>query len=129
MNASTSDPIMLLPLLFIPIVHGTRDTTANQDLDKKVKRVAIVFLKPFIKELEQLSYKGFKVHYNYPSNKISNLIPQTPPEGDTIWAILMLVTRDHPTQSKLCMFKQSGKCACRRCKMHSTLMNRRDSLE
>jgi hypothetical protein len=128
LNARTSDPVMLLPVLFIPRVPGTRDTAASWALDKKVKKAAIAFLKPFVEELEQVFCEGFKVHYNYPSSNISNLISETQ-EGDTIQAILMLVTRDHPAQSKLCMFKQSGKCACRRCKMHSTLVNRIDSLE
>jgi hypothetical protein len=95
----------------------------------KVKKGALAFLQPFIQELEQIFCDGFKVQYKYPSNCISNLIPHTKVEGDTIQAILMLVIGDHPIQYKLSKLKQSGKCTCWRCKMHSILVKCGDGPE
>lgn len=47
------------------------------------------------------------------------------PRDLNIKAMLMLVTRDHPAQCKMGMLKQSGKSACRRCKMKSELRDGR----
>jgi hypothetical protein len=66
--------------------------------------------------------------YNYPSNRICNLIPHTKAEGDTIQTMLVLVIGDHPTQCKPSKLKQSGKYACRRCKIQFILLNCRDIL-
>lgn len=122
LNASTSNPMMLLPVLFIPTRSRTCDTTINEALEKQVKKAAIAFLQPFVEELEKVFGDGFKVQYNYPSSCISSQLPHAEEEEDTIRAILMLVIDDHPAQCKLCKLKQSGKSACRRCKMHATLV-------
>lgn len=123
LNASTTNPIMLLPVLFIPTVSGNRDTATSQALENGVKRAAKLFLQPFMEELEHVFCDGFKVQFNYPVTRISSLLP-VDEEGVTIRAILMLVTGDHPAQCKISKLKQSGKSACRRCKMHSTLVRR-----
>jgi hypothetical protein len=47
-------------------------------------------------ELEYVFHYGFEMeHYNYPAWRINRHI-QNPNAVSTIWAILMLVTVDHP---------------------------------
>ena len=124
LNASTLDPIMLLPVLFIPTVPGTQATTTNPALEKMVKKSATIFLRPFIEELEHMFCNGFKVKYNYPSNLISLLLPQPEADGDVIRAMLMLVTGDHLANYKISKLKQSGKAPCRHCKVPTQLVER-----
>jgi hypothetical protein len=60
LNASTSDPIGLLPVLFIPVSGHTKNVMAV------IAKSAIKFLQPFMLELEHIFRFGFEVeYYNY----------------------------------------------------------------
>jgi hypothetical protein len=115
LNAGTSNPIMLLLVLFIPMVPKIDNIAAGQELAKMVKQGTIQLLMPLILELEEIFMFGFVAYFN-------NLLGV---EKHHIRAMLMLVMGDHPTQCKIRKLKQSGKSACRRCKMLSQLQEGR----
>ena len=79
------------------------------------------FITPFVKELEALFVFGMQCRFNYPTCRISNLLSQS--ETVNLRAILLFMIGDHSTQNKISNLKSSGKAACRRCKMHSELVD------
>ena len=115
LKAGKTNPIELIPVLFIPTTFISKIGGATSKVDRKIKESMVKLLEPFIKELQDLYCSGFNV--NYPRFIMREHFPNI--LGDSkIRAILMLVTRDHPAQCKMGKLKQSGKSACRRCKMH-----------
>ena len=117
LNAEKTNPIELIPVLFIPTSFIPKTGGANSVVDRKIKESMVKLLEPFIlKELQDLYCNGFNVNYLW--SLMSEHFPNI--QGDLkIKAMLMLVTGDHPAQCKMGKLKQSRKSACRRCKMHS----------
>jgi len=115
LNAGTSSSLSLLPVLFIPL--GGNDPYVV----KRMKENLTAFITPFVEELEALFVDGMHCRFNYPVCRISNLLPQS--ETPNLRALFMFMTGDHPAQCKISNLKSSGRAACRRCKMHSELVD------
>jgi hypothetical protein len=115
LNACTSSSLSLLPVLFIPL-GGNPPYIMN-----RMKANLSAFITPFVKELEALYVYGMQCIFNYPTCRISNLLSQS--EIVNLRAFFMFMTGDHPAQCKISNLKSLGKAACRRCKMHSELVD------
>jgi hypothetical protein len=116
--SETANPIELIPVLFIPTTFIPKIGSTSTVADKKIKQSMVKLLEPFIKGLHKIYYDGFNV--DYPHSLMVEHFPNIPRDLN-IKAMLMLVIGDHPAQCKMGMLKQSGKSACRRCKMKSEL--------
>ena len=117
LNAGRSSSLSLLPVLFIPLSGN------HPYVSERMRKNIIAFTRPFIEELETLFVDGMECRYNYPTCRINNLLPRS--ETLNVRAVLMLLTGNHPAQCKISNLKSSGKSACRRCKMHSELVDGR----
>lgn len=105
LNGGKNSIINILPVLFIPF--------SCKEIIKNSSNVFSAFLRPLIKELEELYIAGIKVMYNYPVEQIFD-----DPFGHTmkckVRGMLMMVTGDHPAQCKIGLFKDGGQYFCRR---------------
>lgn len=88
---------------------------------KRIKDNISDFINHFTKDLEALFLYGMECKFNYPTCKINNFLPYS--ETINFRAILMFMTGDHSVQCKLSNLKSSGKIVCRKCKMHSELVD------
>ena len=118
LNGGTTNPLELFPILFIPTTFFPKIGGANIVVDKKIKEPMVKLLDPFIKEMQDIYFDGFKV--DYPHSLMMKHFPNIPRESH-VRAMLMLITGDHPDQCKMGKLKLSGMSACRRCKMYSEL--------
>ena len=92
LNGRKTNPIELIPVLFIPTTFIPKIDGATSMVDRKIKESMIKLLEPFIKELQDLYCNGFNVNYlrSIMRERFPNIL------GDSkIRAILMLVTGDH----------------------------------
>lgn len=93
LNAGRSSSLSLLPVLFIPLSGN------HPYVSERMRKNIIAFTRPFIEELETLFVDGMECRYNYPTLRISNLLPRS--ETLNVRAVLMLLTGNHPAQCKI----------------------------
>ena len=116
LNCGKYGALKILPVLFIPL-HSVEDVILT-----RIKEAKTLFLQPLVYELENLFLAGFSVNFAHPPQLISrHLCPNREPVN--LRAMLMMITGDHPAQTKIGMFKSSGKNPCRRCLCYSSVEN------
>lgn len=117
LNARSSVPIPLIPVLFIPSID-------DDCAEKKALNCLDAFLEPLIRELEELFVDGVEVEYNYPLDLIDG-IGALSERKFQLRAILAIFTGDHPAQCKFGGWNTTGHSACRNCKMSTRWMKQK----
>lgn len=116
LNSGKMGSLNILPVLFIPL-HSVEEVFLI-----RIKEAKTLFLQPLVEELESLFVTGFSANFAYPPQVISRHLCTD--RGPVVLRVmLMMVTGDHPAQTKIGMLKASGKAPCRRCVCHSSLLN------
>lgn len=99
LNVNTSDPIMVLLVLFIPQMPAIGLNIArSQLLEKKLKKSTSNFLLPLMEDLEWIFSNGCETYYNYLFYCIHPQSISDQGNMAIIQAMLMLVTSHHSTQ-------------------------------
>ena len=109
LNAGLQNVMRPMPVVFIP----ASSKQIIKDLDEGI---LIVFLAPFMHELELAFIEGFSMNFNYPPEVINpSLLNPNSNQQLKLRALLLYWTGDHPAQSKVGGFKLSRYHACCRC--------------
>ena len=102
LNSGKMSSLNILPVLFMPL-HSVEEAFLT-----RIKEAKTLFLEPLIKELESLFVISFSTNFAYPRHVIGR--PLCTNSGLVVLRMmLMMVTGDHPAQTKIGMLKASGK--------------------